>query len=103
MVGYVLDEEGRVLILTQASTAKWRNALRQPRVCLAVPDGRVHAVIYGVAETIACDPERAELSADVLAVMRDSVRPDPGSIVGWLNENNHTILRVTPRKVLFHE
>lgn len=103
MVGYTLDDEGRVLILTQAFTAKWRNALRRPKVSLTVPDGRVHVVIYGVAEGIERDPERAELSADVLAVVRGTDRPDPSSIVGWLDENQRTILRITPQKVLIHE
>ena len=103
MVGYALDDHGRILVLTRASTAKWRNVLRQPRVCLAVPDGRVHVVVYGVAQTVADDPERAELSADVLAAVRGSERPDPASIVSWLDENQHTILRITPQKVLFHD
>jgi hypothetical protein len=92
-----------VLISTQAFTAKWRNALRQPRVSLTVPDGRVHVVIYGVAEAIDQDPDRAELSADVLAVVRGPDRPDPTSIVPWLDENQRTILRITPQKVLIHE
>ena len=103
MVGYTLDDEGRVLVLTQAFTAKWRNAMRRPRVSLTVPDDRVHVVIYGIAEGIETDPERAELSADVLAVVRRSERPDPASIVGWLDENQRTILRITPQKVLLHE
>jgi PPOX class probable F420-dependent enzyme len=103
MVGYTLDSDGRVLISTQAFTAKWRNALRQPRVSLTVPDGRVHVVIYGVAEAIDQDPDRAELSADVLAVVRGPDRPDPTSIVPWLDENQRTILRITPQKVLIHE
>lgn len=103
MVGYTLDEEGRVLVLTQTFTAKWRNALRQPRVSLTVPDGRVHLVLYGVAEGIEADPERAELSADVLAVVRDSKRPDPSSIVEWLDENQRAILRIAPQRVLLHE
>jgi PPOX class probable F420-dependent enzyme len=103
MVGYTLDEAGRILVSTQSFTAKWRNALRRPRVSLTVPDGRVHVVIYGVAEGIVADPERAELSADVLAVVRESDRPEPSSIVGWLNENQRTILRITPQKVLLHE
>ena len=42
MVGYALDGEGRILVITRAFTAKWRNALRQPRVSLTVPDGRRH-------------------------------------------------------------
>jgi hypothetical protein len=92
-----------VLILTQAFTAKWRNALRQPKVSLAVADGRVHVVVYGVAEPIESDPERAELSADVLEVVRGQDRPDPSSIIPWLDENQRTILRITPQKVLIHE
>jgi PPOX class probable F420-dependent enzyme len=103
MVGYTLDRGGRVLISTQAFTAKWRNALRQPQVSFTVPDDRVHVVIYGIAEAIERDPERAELTADVLAVVRGPDRPDPSSIVPWLDENRRTILRITPQKVLIHE
>jgi PPOX class probable F420-dependent enzyme len=103
MVGYTLDDEGRVLISTQTFTAKWRNALRRPRVSFTVPDGRVHVVIYGEAEAIEKDPDRAELTADVLAVVRGPDRPDPASIVGWLDDNQRTVLRITPRKVLLHE
>ena len=84
MVGYTLDDEGRVLVLTQAFTAKWRNAMRRPRVSLTVPDDRVHVVIYGIAEGIETDPERAELSADVLAVVRSLSAPiRPRSSAGW--------------------
>lgn len=103
MVGYTLDREGRVLVSTRVSTAKWVNALRQPKVCLTVPDGRVHVVIYGTAEGIDDDPERAELSADVLAVVRGPGRPEPSTIVGWLDDQQRTVLRITPQKVLIHE
>jgi PPOX class probable F420-dependent enzyme len=102
MVGYTLDDRGRVLVSTQAFTAKWRNALREPRVSLTVPDGRVSVVIYGTAEGIEEDPERAELSADVLAVVRGPERPEPSSIIEWLDENQRTVLRITPNKVLLH-
>src|SRR3954451_16966494 len=37
MVGYTLDGERRILISTQAFTAKWRNALREPRVAPSSP------------------------------------------------------------------
>jgi PPOX class probable F420-dependent enzyme len=103
MVGYTLDEQERVLISTQTFTAKWRNALRQPRVSFTVADDRVHVVIYGVAEGIDADPERAELSADVIAVVRGPDRPDPASIVGWLDDNERAVLRITPDKVFLHE
>jgi PPOX class probable F420-dependent enzyme len=103
MVGYTLDEQERVLISTQTFTAKWQNAVRQPSVSFAVADDRLHVVIYGVAEGIDTDPERAELSADVLAVVRGPERPDPASIVGWLDDDRRAVLRITPSKVFLHE
>jgi PPOX class probable F420-dependent enzyme len=103
MVGYTLDREGRVLVSTQRTTAKWRNAARRPKVALAVPDGRVHLVVYGMAEEIVDDPERAELSADVLAVVRGPNRPDPSEIIGWLDSQQRGVLRITPQKVLMHD
>ena len=59
MVGYTMDDEGRLILSTPASTAKWRNALRQPNVCITIPDGRVNVAVYGTAEGIEADPERA--------------------------------------------
>ena len=103
LVGYTLDGDGRILVLTQAATAKWRNAQRQPRVSLTVTDGRVHVVVYGVAEGIDTDPERAERSADVLAAVRSADRPDPASLVDWLEADERRILRITPQKALMHE
>ena len=103
MVGYTLDAQGRILVSTPAPTAKARNALRQPKLSLAVPDGRVNVIVYGLAETIDADPERAELSADVLAVVRGPQRPDPSTIIGWLNEQQRIVLRITPEKVMMHE
>jgi len=102
MVGYTLDEEGRILISTKVVMAKWRNITRQPRVSVSVPDGRVNLVIYGTAETVDEDPERAELSADVLAVVLGQDRPDPSAITAWLDQDNRGVVRITPNKVLFH-
>jgi PPOX class probable F420-dependent enzyme len=103
MVGYALDAEGRLLVSTRRDSAKWLNVLRKPEVSLTVPDGRVHLVVYGRAETIEADPNRAELSADLLAVVRGPERPDPSSIVPWLEEDNRGVLRITPEKTLFHD
>ncbi|MEO1057680.1 MAG: pyridoxamine 5'-phosphate oxidase family protein, partial [Actinomycetota bacterium] len=52
MVGYLVDDEGRMVISAKSHTAKWNNAVRQPKVSLTVPDGRAHLVVYGEAETI---------------------------------------------------
>ena len=103
MVGYTLDGEGNILVSTQAFTAKWRNVRRQPRVSLTVPDDVCQSSCTAKRQTIDTDPERAELSADVLAVVRGPERPEPSTIVDWLDEQERTILRITPEKVLLHE
>jgi PPOX class probable F420-dependent enzyme len=102
MVGYVIDDEGRLIVSAKAYTAKWKNAVRQPRVCVTVPDGRAHLVIYGTAETIDADPLRAELTADVFAALGgNGDRPDPADIIDSLNEQQRTVIRITPTKTMY--
>lgn len=101
-MGYRVDGEGRLLISTQIPTAKWRNLTRQPRVSISVRDGRVNLVIYGTAETFDSDPERAELSADVLEIVLGQDRPDPAALTTWLDQDNRGIVQITPEKALFH-
>jgi hypothetical protein len=103
MVGYALDADGRILISAPMTTAKWKNASRLNQVSITVPDGRVHLVIYGEAELLVSDPERAELSADILAVVKGPDRPDPSEIVGWLDQERRGVLRITPEKVTKHD
>jgi PPOX class probable F420-dependent enzyme len=103
MVGYVVDDHGRIVISVKSYTAKWKNAVRQPRVSLTVPDGRVHLVIYGEAEAIDRDPERAQLTADVFARLSGSSRPDPASIIELLDEQQRTVLRITATSTFFNE
>lgn len=103
MVGYDVDAQGRIVVSVKAYTAKWNNARRQPRVSLTVPDGRAHLVVYGTAEAIDADPERAELTADVFARLGGGPRPDPASIVGMLDEQQRTVLRITPTSTGFHQ
>ena len=103
MVVYAVDDEGRVVVSAKAYTAKWRNALRNPRVSLTVPDGRAHLVVYGTAETFADDPERAELTADVFAAMGGNDRPDPATLVPILDEQQRTVLRITAESAFFQD
>lgn len=104
MVGYAVDDQGRLVISAKAYTAKWRNAVRQPRVSLTVPDGRVHLVVYGTAEAVDADPLRAELTADVFAALGGgSERPDPATLVDLLDQQQRTVLRITATKALFQE
>jgi PPOX class probable F420-dependent enzyme len=101
MIGYAVDDEGRLLVSAKAYTAKWKNALRQPRVSVTVPDGRAHLVIYGEAETIDADPLRAELTSVIFAAMSGTDPMDPAALVDSLNEQQRTVLRITPSKTLF--
>jgi PPOX class probable F420-dependent enzyme len=101
MIGYAVDDEGRLLISAKSYTAKWKNALRQPRVSVTVPDGRAHLVVYGEAETIQADPARAELTALVFARMGGTDPIDPATLVESLDEQQRTVLRVTPAKSTF--
>ena len=103
MVGYLVDDDGRLVISAKSYTAKWKNAVRQPRVSVTVPDGRAHLVVYGDAEAIDADPIRAELTAKVFAALSGGDAPDPESIVAMLDEQHRTVIRVTPTKTLFQD
>lgn len=103
MIGYVVDDEGRIVVSIKSYTAKWKNAVRQPRVSLTVVDGRANVVVYGEAETIDADPLRAELTADVFARLSNGPRPEPSSIVPMLDEQQRTVLRITPSSTHVHE
>lgn len=103
MVGYVVDQQDRIVVSTKAYTAKWRNVRRDRRVSFTVVDGRAHLVVDGESEPIETDPERAELSADVFATLADTDRPDPASLVATLDEQQRTIIRITPQRAHFHE
>jgi PPOX class probable F420-dependent enzyme len=102
MIGYLVDGQGRLVTSVKSYTAKWRNAVREPRVCVTVPDGREHLVVYGTAEAIERDPERAELTAAVFGRMIGGEPPDPAGLVESLDGQQRTVLRITPTKVLLH-
>ena len=102
MVGYAVDDDGRLLVSVKSYTAKWKNALRQPVVSLTVPDGRAHLVVYGKAEPISSEPARSALTAQVFAALSGAPAPEPSTIVEMLDDQQRTVLRVTPEKAIFH-
>ena len=102
MIGYTIDEHGRIIMSVKHDRAKWKNVLRQSKVSLSVSSGRDCLIIYGSAETIAEDPLRAELTADVVAKLRGVERPDPTTLTEFLDEQKRTVLRITPTKTIFH-
>jgi PPOX class probable F420-dependent enzyme len=100
MIGYLVDDEGRIVISTKAFAAKWKNAVRLPKVSLVVPDGRQHLVVYGVAETIVDDPERAELTAAVFSRMAGNPLTVE-SLAEMMEQQQRSIIRITPTKTTF--
>ena len=103
MIRYAVDDDGRLVISAKSYTAKWKNAVRQPRVSVTVPDGRIHLVVYGQAETIDQDPLRAELTSHVFASLSGNEAPDPASIIPMLDEQQRTVLRITPDATFYQE
>jgi PPOX class probable F420-dependent enzyme len=102
MIGYLVEDQGRLVTSVKSYTAKWKNAVREPKVCVTVPDGREHLVVYGTAEAIDTDPARAELTAAVFGRMVGGEPPEWTSLVESLDEQQRTVLRITPTKTLLH-
>lgn len=94
-IGYHFDGE-HIAISVKSYTAKWNNAVRQPKVALVVLDGREQLVIYGTATAIIGDPERAEWSAKVMGTIMGNPIDDPASLVSMLDEQKRTVLLITP-------
>lgn len=100
MVGYHFDGDG-FTISAKAYTAKWKNAVRNNKVALLIHDGRTQLIVYGTAECIDHDPERAQLTADVWGVIMGGDAPDPESLIPTLDEQQRTVIRITPDRVFF--
>lgn len=101
MVIYALDGDD-ILLSVKSYTAKWNNALRQPKVALLVHDDRRQLIIYGTAVGIDQDPERAEQSAKVWGAMLGEA-PNPDDIVESLDEQQRTVLRIAPDKIFMND
>ena len=101
----VYDFDGNdIAISVKSYTAKWKNALRQPKVALLVHEGRKQLVIYGRAEAIAEDPDRIALTARVFA--RLSGKPEfdvTDEFVAGMDAQKRTVLRVIPEKATMND
>jgi PPOX class probable F420-dependent enzyme len=96
VTGYVLDDNGDVLISTKSYTAKYHNVLRQPRVSLVVIDGRAALAVYGTAIVVDQDPERKTLTAKIFS---RAGGPVPEAV---LQDPHRVILRLRPHSSAFH-
>ncbi len=87
----------------KAFTAKWKNALREPKVALVVNDDRKQCVVYGTAEGIDADPERATLTGLVFERLSGNPAPEGEAFQKLLDDQQRTILRVTPEKITLND
>ena len=102
------DFDGSDLVIsTEQSSAKWKNAVRQPRVALLVADGRRQLILYGTAEALTEGAPRREGWHRLRAKNRrpDDTRPDPddATLDRQLDERGTAILRVTPERVRMND
>jgi len=102
-VGYDWDGQ-HLLVSVKAYTAKWKNALRQPKVSLLVHEDRKQLVIYGTAECIDQDPARAALTARVFRRLTGNagLEADEG-FVRMLDEQQRTVLRIRPEQATMQD
>ena len=104
-VAYVWDGQA-IVVSVKSHTAKWKNAKRQPRVCLVVNEDRKQLVVYGEAECIDADPERLELTLAVLRILTGDAelgREDPSSFVPMFDEQQRTVLRIRPTAAFMND
>ena len=101
----VYDFDGKTIAISVKSyTAKWHNALRQPRVALLIHQGRKQLVIYGRAKAVSKDPERIELTARVFRSVTGN--PDlavTSDFLEGMNAQKRTVLLITPEKATMND
>ena len=103
MIGYAWDGSS-ILVSIKSYTAKWRNALRQPRVALLVHEGRKQLVIYGRAQALADDPERLDVSRQVFERLSGKpVDVAEDEFREMLDGQKRTVLKITPESAMMND
>ena len=100
-IQYYVDD-GKIVIAVSNDRAKWFNARRQPKVAFLLLDGRKQLIVYGTAESITGEPERAMLTRRLRKAVGTQIPPEDLSDEDYgkqLDETNRVILRITPTTV----
>jgi PPOX class probable F420-dependent enzyme len=93
------DYDGRdVVISVTSDRAKWKNAVRTPRVALLVPDGRRQLVVYGRADAVADEPGIVAGHRRIRAAMGRPFAGSDADLARELREQRRVILRVAPER-----
>lgn len=102
LIMYEFDGDD-IMISVTSDRAKWKNAVRQPRVSVLVQDGRKQLIVYGRAEAIA---DRAGIVAGhrrLRAAMDRPVEADDETFADELQGQKRVILRITPERAFSNE
>jgi len=101
-----LVEGDQIVLGVSNDRAKWLNAKRQPKVALLVLDGRKQLIVYGTAECIAGEPERAAITRRIRQAVGTNVPADDLSDEDYgkqLDEQKRVIIRITPTSAFSNE
>ncbi len=93
---------GEVLISVTEDRAKWKNAVRQPKVAMVILDGRKQMMLYGTARGVDADPERLSAHKLIREAMNRPVE-DEAEYLDTLNKQKRVILAITPTKVFMND
>ncbi len=101
-----LFEDGKIVLGVSNDRAKWFNAKRQPKIALLIADGRRQLIVYGTAECIAGEPERAAITRRIRQAAGTNVPADDLSDEDYgkqLDEQKRVIIRITPTQAFSNE
>jgi PPOX class probable F420-dependent enzyme len=100
LVSYFFDGEALLASMTK-DRAKYRNAVRQPRVSVLVADERRQVVVYGVAQVL--EGRDRDDAIRAIRVHQGNPLPDDYDLDAFskrLDELGRVVLRVVPERVL---
>lgn len=100
MVAYHWDGHDVVMSIRR-TTVKWRNVVARSKVCVTVAEGEQCLSLYGDAEAIEADPERAELTDRLLA----SLQPEHAAMLAadieaGLDATDRVVVRLKPTRAV---
>jgi PPOX class probable F420-dependent enzyme len=100
----VYDYDGTDIVISVTSDrAKWKNAVRQPKVALLVPDGRKQLILYGTAEGVTDTEARNALTKRLRARIGRPFEGSEDDLTRELDEAHRVILRVTPERCFMND
>ncbi len=92
-----------VAISVTSDRAKWKNAVRQPKVALLVPDGRRQLIVYGTARAVDDLPGIVAGHRRIRAAMGRPSDASDEDLGRELAEQQRVILAITPERAFMND